>query len=57
MIDFLDKSKALSVCMAQGGDFIGGANSSVWKKGLPRKAMNSFLVDVDGFFVDVEGGL
>ena len=50
MINFLDKSKALSVCMAQGGDFIGGANSSVWKKGLPRKAMNSFLVNTERLF-------
>lgn len=50
MIDFLDKSKALSVCMAQGGDFIGGISSGLWKKGLGRKAMNSFLVNTDRLF-------
>lgn len=50
MIDFLDKSKALSICMAQGGDFIGGASSGLWKKGLGRKAMNSFLVNTDRLF-------
>lgn len=47
MIRFLDKSKALTLCMGQGGDFIGGANSGLWKKQLSRKGMNSFLCRVD----------
>lgn len=50
MINLLDKTKALSVCMAQGGDFIGGLTSTVWKKGLSRKAMNSFLINTERMF-------
>lgn len=50
MIKFLDNSKALSICFAQGGDFIGGINSGIWKKQLSRKAMNSFLVNTDRLF-------
>ena len=33
--------------MAQGGDFIGGASSGTFKKGILRKAMNSFVCSVD----------
>lgn len=47
MCDFLDETGALTVAMAQGGDFIGGANSGTYKKGLLRKAMNSFICTVD----------
>lgn len=43
MIDFLEKSNALTIAFAQGGDFIGGIGSSVWKKQLARKAMNCFF--------------
>lgn len=50
MIDFLNDSGAITVCMAQGGDFIGGADSGTFKKGLLRKAMNSFVCDVDKAF-------
>ena len=50
MIDFLNKSKALSVCMGQGGDYIGGVSSSLWTRQLKRKAMNSFLVDTERLF-------
>ena len=47
MIDFLNESGALTVCFAQGGDFIGGLNSSNYHKGLLRKAMNSFFCNVE----------
>lgn len=47
IIDFLEVSGAVTVAMAQSGDFIGGTGSSVWKKQLARKAMNSFFCKVD----------
>lgn len=47
MIAFLEKSGAYSVCMAQGGDFIGGIGNSRFKKGILRKAMNSFFCSVE----------
>ena len=45
MLNFLDISGALTVAMAQSGDFIGGEGSSVWQKQLARKAMNSFFAE------------
>ena len=50
LIDFLNNTKALSVCFSQGGDHLGGVNGGIWKTKLKRKAMNSFLVDVDRSF-------
>lgn len=51
MIDFLNSSpKILTICFSQGGDFIGGRDSGVWKKQLVRKAMNSFLCSTDKVF-------
>ena len=47
MIDFLEVSGAVTVAMAQLGDFIGGTGSSVWQKQLARKAMNSFFCKTD----------
>lgn len=47
MIEFLEISGALTVAMSQGGDFIGGIGSSVWKKQLARKAMNAFFCKTD----------
>lgn len=49
MLDFLDVSGAKTVAFSQGGDFIGGANSSNnrFQKGILRKAMNSFFCRVD----------
>lgn len=44
-IDFLNDTKALSVCFSQGGDHIGGLGGGIWKQKLKRKGMNSFLVD------------
>ena len=43
MIDLVDNTPFLTVAMAQGGDFIGGENSRVFKKKLTRKAMNLFI--------------
>ena len=46
-LDFLDCSNAVTVAMAQGGDFIGGTNAFVWKHRISRKAMNSFFCRTD----------
>lgn len=43
MIDFLEVSGAITVAFAQGGDYIGGVESKVWKDQLARKAMNTFF--------------
>jgi len=46
MIDFLNSSGAVVLCMAQNGDYLGGGNGSFGNKiKLRRKAMNSFLCD------------
>lgn len=46
--DFLDESRAITVCMAQGGDYIGGASESgFYQKGLSRKAMNVWFFRTD----------
>lgn len=47
MIDFLIESNADTVAFAQGGDFIGGKDGGAFKKGLLRKAMNTFFCDVE----------
>lgn len=47
LLKFYKKTNALSVCMAQAGDFVGGENCSVFTKGLARKAMNSFVCSTD----------
>ena len=47
MIEFLEKSKALTVAFAQGGDYIGGVGSKVWNDRLSRKAMNCFFCKTD----------
>lgn len=47
MLDFLDVSGADTVALGQGGDFIGGVESSRFKNGIMRKAMNSFFCRVD----------
>lgn len=43
LINFLDCSGALTMAMAQGGDFLGGLNGTAGKNPLLRKAMNSWL--------------
>ena len=50
MIDFLNDSGALTVALAQGGDFIGGLDSGTFHKKLLRKAMNTFFCDVEKRF-------
>jgi hypothetical protein len=50
MCDFLDESEALSVAFAQGGDFIGGANSGNFRKRVLRKCMNTFFCRTDRRF-------
>ena len=47
MLDFLDVSGAETVAFAQGGDFVGGVKGGNYKKGLLRKAMNSFFCRTD----------
>lgn len=47
MIEFLESTKSDTIAMAQGGDFIGGTKSNVWKQGLARKAMNTFIFNAD----------
>lgn len=44
MLDFLDTTGAITVAMAQGGDFIGGVDNGNFKKKILRKAMNSFFL-------------
>ena len=43
MIDFLNDTGAYTVAFGQGGDFIGGKDSSLAKARIKRKAMNSFF--------------
>ena len=54
MVRFHKRSMALTVCMAQGGDFIGGAQSQ-YAAGmtLTRKAMNTFFCRADRPFAYV----
>ncbi len=47
MLNYFKKTNAKTLCMAQGGDFIGGDNSSVFKKKLSRKAMNLFVCSTE----------
>ena len=47
MLEFLNNTNAQTVCLAQGGDFIGGLEGGNWKKGILRKVMNSFFCDVE----------
>jgi hypothetical protein len=47
MLEFLDCSGAITVAFAQGGDMIGGVDNGNFRKGLLRKAMNTFFCDVE----------
>lgn len=47
MFEFLDASGAVTVCMAQGGDFIGGVKSGTYRQKLLRKAMNVWICDTE----------
>lgn len=48
-VDFLDSSGALTVALAQGGDYIGGVGmpGSAWRQRVLRKAMNTFIARTD----------
>lgn len=46
-IDFLSASGAVTVAMAQGGDFIGGRDNQRVRQRVMRKAMNTFFCDVE----------
>lgn len=50
-IDFMDRTKFDCIAFSQGGDFIGGPGAGVFKKfqknEIPRKIMNSFLINID----------
>lgn len=50
MIDFLEKTNALTVAFAQGGDFIGGAKNGNYNKKVLRKAMNTFFCKTEKRF-------
>ncbi len=51
LIDFKKSSGALTVAMAQRGDFVGGKGNNIIRgELLKRKAMNSFICDVDDPF-------
>lgn len=48
MIELLEsRDNILTVCLSQGGDFIGGVNNPYVYKKLSRKAMNCFLCKTD----------
>jgi hypothetical protein len=42
LVRFLRQTQFKTICMAQGGDYIGGVDGSIWKR-PKRKAMNSFV--------------
>lgn len=42
MLEYLEKTNALTVAFGQGGDFVGGVDGCI-KDGTKRKAMNSFF--------------
>ena len=46
MLDYYKSIPALSIAMAQGGDFVGGKNGKSWHK-PKRKCMNSFICSTD----------
>lgn len=43
LMEFQDASGALTVCLAQTGDFLGGVDDQFYRNGLARKAMNTFI--------------
>lgn len=47
MLEFFKTTNIKSIAMAQGGDFIGGPLSNVFKQKLARKCMNSFICSTD----------
>lgn len=54
MVQFIEDTPAMTLCMSQGGDHMGGAESPNAKQArLRRKAMNSFVCDVQRPFTFV----
>ena len=47
MVEFLEKTNALTVAMTQGGDFLGGAKGGIAQGPPKRKAMNTFFCKTD----------
>jgi hypothetical protein len=47
LIDYYLRTPIKTLCIAQGGDFIGGENSQVFKSKLSRKAMNFFVCSIN----------
>jgi hypothetical protein len=47
LLKYYINTNAKTLCIAQGGDFIGGENSRVFKNKLTRKAMNFFVCATD----------
>lgn len=48
MVEYQERTKALTVAMAQNGDFIGGRNSGYSQElKIKRKAMNTFICNTD----------
>jgi hypothetical protein len=49
-LNFYKNTYLLSVCMSQGGDYIGGSNGSFAENKMSRKAMNSFFCSINRKF-------
>ena len=47
LLEYYINTNAKTLCIAQGGDFIGGENSRVFIKKLTRKAMNFFVCSTE----------
>ena len=47
MVEFLEQTNATTVAFSQGGDHMGGVYGPSIRKGLLRKAMNSFFIRTD----------
>lgn len=47
LLTFYKNTNIHSIALAQGGDFIGGENSKVFKEKLSRKCMNSFICSTE----------
>lgn len=47
LVQFMDESNAVTVAMAQAGDFIGGLGSNIYRQQLVRKVMNSWIFRAD----------
>lgn len=50
LVEYYSKTPAKTMCITQGGDFIGGAGSRFFKKRIHRKAMNFFVCSTNRRF-------